>query len=603
MASSEKLTEAFDDLGFELEPGKVVDRLAGLCGLHGLDEDKISCEYLAFLSRKKLPITREPDLALLEDFDRDLAQQLPKKAEQKSVVSKAVGGTFLNDNDMDEDMEDGEDGAMSYYSSGTPQANRKKRPLSSPPEESAKKRVSSTNLTQELDQTFSPSSLGPLSDSGSAGKAYAQRKNAGNVMIRFGDDVPTNAAAKWINSSAFQVEVKVLSNTHPRDYRYMFERLRERAGHLDETICSIGDILIEKHRLEPQDFCMPSPQTFDAVGRVCCDSDGRLNSKSIVLQGNQDVVRGRTLPLDPSQVPSYSLFPGQVVGVKATNPTGSRLVATEVYSDASIPKEDVKKKKLRQELQIVVAAGPYTTSDNFKYEPLQDLLAYVSKNNPHILVLCGPFVDVKHPKLESCEATFDSLFGTVMKSVAEAVADSETTVLVLPSAGRDVHHSFIYPAPPFDESKTTNKIKMVSDPCVVDVEGLTLGITSTDILFHLGKEEISFPPRSGDRLRRLASHILHQRSFYPLYPPNEEVNLDMDQLENIGTSFDVKPDIMILPSDLLHFFKDIEGTLAMNPQRLSRGEGGGVFARLKVTPTENDSDNKKHTISAEIIRI
>ena len=87
---------------------------------------------------------------------------------------------------------------------------------------------------------------------------------------------------------------------------------------------------------------------------------------------------------------------------------------------------------------------------------------------------------------------------------------SETTVLVLPSAGRDVHHSFIYPAPPFDESKTTNKIKMVSDPCVVDVEGLTLGITSTDILFHLGKEEISFPPRSGDRLRRLASHILHQ---------------------------------------------------------------------------------------------
>ena len=132
---------------------------------------------------------------------------------------------------------------------------------------------------------------------------------------------------------------------------------------------------------------------------------------------------------------------------------------------------------------------------------------------------------------------------------------------------------------------------------------------------------------------KLTKPVLCQRSFYPLYPPNEEVNLDMDQLENIGTSFDVKPDIMILPSDLLHFFKvrvqiqalplslnkllanssplnsnqfklqDIEGTLAMNPQRLSRGEGGGVFARLKVTPTENDSDNKKHTISAEIIRI
>merc|ERR1712241_250323 len=247
----------------------------------------------------------------------------------------------------------------------------------------------------------------------------------------------------------------------------------------------------------------------------------------------------------------------------------------------SIPKEDIKKKKLRQELQIVVAAGPYTTSDNFKYEPLQDLLAYVSKNNPHILVLCGPFVDVKHPKLESCEATFDSLFGTVMKSVAEAVADSETTVLVLPSAGRDVHHSFIYPAPPFDESKTTNKIKMVSDPCVVDVEGLTWGITSSDILFHLGKEEISFPPRSGDRMARLASHLLTQGSFYPLYPPSEEMSVDYEQLESKATMHRA-PHLLLLPSDLSHFVREVENCIVVNPGRVTRGQGPGTYARLKM---------------------
>ena len=134
------------------------------------------------------------------------------------------------------------------------------------------------------------------------------------------------------------------------------------------------------------------------------------------------------------------------------------------------------------------------------------------------------------------------------------------------------------------------------------VAGLTLGITATDILFHLGKEEISFPPRSGDRLRRLAGHLLQQRSFYPLYPPNDEINLDMEQLENIA-GFDAKPDVMILPSDLLHFFKDIDGTLAMNPQRLTRGEGGGVFARLKVVPSENEADKKRYSVSAEIVRI
>ena len=30
-----------------------------------------------------------------------------------------------------------------------------------------------------------------------------------------------------------------------KDYRFMFERLREKAGFLDETICRISDILVK----------------------------------------------------------------------------------------------------------------------------------------------------------------------------------------------------------------------------------------------------------------------------------------------------------------------------------------------------------------------
>jgi len=73
-----------------------------------------------------------------------------------------------------------------------------------------------------------------------------------------------------------------------------------------------------------------------------------------------------------------------------------------------------------------------------------------------------------------------------------------------------------------------------SDPCMLDIEGVIFGITSTDILFHLGKEEISFPPHSGDRLRRLANHLVQQRSFYPLYPPNFEMSIDYGVLEEFG---------------------------------------------------------------------
>jgi DNA polymerase alpha subunit B len=74
---------------------------------------------------------------------------------------------------------------------------------------------------------------------------------------------------------------------------------------------------------------------------------------------------------------------------------------------------------------------------------------------------------------------------------------------------------------------------------MLNIEGVLFGVTSTDVLFHLGKEEISFPPHSGDRLRRLANHLIQQRSFYPLYPPNEELSLDVEQLEVFGQ---VRPD-------------------------------------------------------------
>ena len=34
-----------------------------------------------------------------------------------------------------------------------------------------------------------------------------------------------------------------------KEYKYMFERLREKAGNLDEIICKIGEILQEKNSL------------------------------------------------------------------------------------------------------------------------------------------------------------------------------------------------------------------------------------------------------------------------------------------------------------------------------------------------------------------
>ena len=65
------------------------------------------------------------------------------------------------------------------------------------------------------------------------------------------------------------------------------------------------------------------------TGRICCDSDGRLNSKSIVIQGSQDVCLGRSIPVDAMKLSDYPLFPGQIIAAEVINPTGKKLIATK----------------------------------------------------------------------------------------------------------------------------------------------------------------------------------------------------------------------------------------------------------------------------------
>lgn len=53
---------------------------------------------------------------------------------------------------------------------------------------------------------------------------------------------------------------------------------------------------------------------------------------------------------------------------------------------------------------------------------------------------------------------------------------------------------------------------------------------------------------------RMASHLLNQKNFYPLYPPNKEMCIDHDLFKDFGV-MSCKPHILILPSTLRHFVK------------------------------------------------
>ncbi len=139
----------------------------------------------------------------------------------------------------------------------------------------------------------------------------------------------------------------------------------------------------------------------------------------------------RCVSLQPSRVSEYSLFPGQIVKAVAANPKGSQLLATKIACDASppLPSRPDKITAGQPPLSVVSAAGPYTTSDNLAYEPLADLLKYLSSHKPHLAILAGPFVDCKHDLIAggATEEAFQDTFKRVVAMIVDVAKSIPAT--------------------------------------------------------------------------------------------------------------------------------------------------------------------------------
>ena len=132
------------------------------------------------------------------------------------------------------------------------------------------------------------------------------------------------------------------------------------------------------------------------------------------------------------------------------------------------------------------------------------------------------------------------------------------------------------------------RVHCMSNPCTFRVNEITIGVTSTDVLFHLCAEEINSSLEPGSRLRRIAQHMLMQQSFYPLFPPplSFPVNMDMTRMKN--WLLPCTPDIMIIPSKLTCFASTLlENTVFMNPGHLTRGGTGGTYSIMEIHPIDS----------------
>ena len=458
----------------------------------------------------------------------------------------------------------------------------------------AKMTPSSAPSSQAMDGSTPSSATKSLETSFSqvAGVSYSKRTNSGQVVQSH--NVNLGLRGPFVDSDLKPIGMRCRVTCNPDDfdnvqqrYRFMFTTLEERAKALDKHLLQLQTEMchcanIDESTLQP--VGVPSQEVVWVCGRIFCEAaEGKLNKTSLILEGSRKDSGGRRVHLDVSELPSFSFFPGQIILVEGINSSGRKMIAKRVIEGAMKPQLTTPTNKLLdyhhstiyqggKPLNVITACGPFTTSDNLNYQPLEDLLARVLVQKPDVLVLVGPFVDITQPLLangdvhlanqdisdeekanlvpdhkNSHEAAYEMVFvEKIVRDGLNGLFNSEeeygvipTNIILVPSL-QDAHHEFVFPQPPFGDrdriqtsyfeddlgvldipfSKSNDpkrRIHLLPNPCMFRVNEVLMGVCANDILFSLSSEEIS-QNLEGNRLARLAGHLLAQQSFCPQFP-------------------------------------------------------------------------------------
>ncbi|XP_072748793.1 DNA polymerase alpha subunit B [Anoplolepis gracilipes] len=593
MEKKDSLRNLFQDLGCKVESDAILDKCFELCEAYDVDVEKLTELWLTFCVNNNNDI--DPTLDTLVNMENAVLKKDYKlhglimendiNKKQSTMDKQGFSGERDTEND---DM-------LSMY--GCVETKPPKRTRS--PEIDTNVQTGKTKIPE-----CSLSSANYAENSNTPSQRNVTDK--GKILLSAGETV-----ASWKRTGDYEVEITKSDEPHvPSDARYMYEILSKQ-GHLltlmgqnlgnrlfktwSATTAETGNVAAEVRYVK----------NVRSVNQTYFRTFGRINAKkesanTVTLEGctrRRGVSMADSIDLDFRNLKQYSVFSGQIVAVEATNPVGDALYVKKIFAKAYAPSASAP--RLESKINIFVAAGPFTASSNTLYQPLWDLMEKIASEEPHVLILVGPFLEYTHSEVQNnlIRDTHQEFFEKILTRIMESTRKSTQVVLV--ASNRDAHHEPIFPTPQYTvfNKKLQNyrNLKLMPDPCILDVAGLKVGVTSVDVIKHIGKEEISNV--TGDRLGRLADHVLAQTCFYPVYPPSEDLNVDTDLWEK-HAFFDQQPHVLILPSDMRSYCKVINECVTLNPERMYKH----AYARLSVKPAFDDKWSSSN-ISYEIVRV
>ncbi|EAT40593.1 AAEL007692-PA [Aedes aegypti] len=617
MVSIESLRDQFDELGVDPSP-EVVNKCIEICTRYDIEDAVEFVETWMAYSVSKLG-GAEPTVDNLRDMEshefanrgRKTAGPATNRVKQREDFGSprsppedgSEAGLVIYSN---ANLDSVESDVLGSYGCVTPKAQK---PVS-------RLHGSTPDRSKVL---FSPASYSPITSKRSQDQDGPN--NSGNVVYTFGN----GQLLKQVNWSTTDVDRR-----NPLSIKYMFDssyerililgdriyeggkricrrlaslRQEERADlpeKLDKTECdeltahkNEQDEILEKVGIRHVDH--PCTEPVNIMGRIVVHPEKKQDRVAIV---DFDELTLRQMKLDFSKMKTWSVFPGETVVMEGVNPRGNVFEVHNIYYeiDLELPKAPM---KLGNEVNMVIASGPYTDKDDLLYEKLSDLLTYCKNNCPDVLILTGPFGDISNPLFGTIAETYEEYFEKIIINIMSSV--SPNTEVLIVSHHDDLMSMFVFPSFPYTISTSFPNLRFLPDPCIISINGLEIGITTADIIKDLSEAEVSGDPK-GDKIKRAFNYMFHHKTFYPLNPPPENLPLDMDLLSTFGKLSRV-PNMMICPGDLKCYIRDVHRCVCINPGRLSdQTSGEGTFARVVIKQPESEAALPFNYVVCQVVK-
>ncbi|PWY94275.1 DNA polymerase [Aspergillus sclerotioniger CBS 115572] len=476
---------------------------------------------------------------------------------------------------------------------------------------------------------------------------FSQRPNAGETLETINSHL---SQAETPLAPYSEARIRPTANTDLKKFGYkpLAMRLSEASEILDDRIDEFMALFEKQYDADEITFGSAATQSTSeivAVGRIASDSmEGKLNAASLVLETSRRTGAGVRVPLKLESVPSANFFPGQIVALRGINASGNYLSVKEVLSAPLLPpaaSSVVNIETINQRLEeagpaplnILIASGPYTADDNLDFEPLKEICRKAAESYADGVILLGPFLDIEHPVLASGDFDLPEINGldpdtatltTVFRHCISAplqrlvAAVPSITVVLVPSVRDAVSKHVSWPQEqlPKKELGLPKQVRMVSNPVTLSLNETVIGMCSHDVLYELRREEVLHgKPTEGNLLTRLPKYLIEQRHFQPMFPSSAREMLPRAGTESglatgamvdvsyskLGEWWNVRPDVLIVPSMLPPFVKVVDSVTVINPGTISKRRGAGTYAQMAIhARTIADDEREQKQVSHKL---